>query len=196
MPFTRKNRSAAPKGGRGAGGKAKAASAGAAAAGKTGSGRRGGKIEVVECRYVIGLVSVAIFAAVAVVVGVFVVGVIVAAFIVADAAAAASSYVVSISVIVVPVLILSLLPSPFSLPSFIVRSWFACPHDAPRSEAHERVQTFGSMSRKRRNLCSQHFNKRLFLTQEFSRRTRILNTSAAPLDTRLDSLCREGLKLG
>ncbi|CAM9304580.1 unnamed protein product [Hapterophycus canaliculatus] len=50
VPFIRKNRSAAPKGGRGAGGKAKAASAAAAAADKSGSGRRGGKIEVVECR--------------------------------------------------------------------------------------------------------------------------------------------------
>ncbi|CAM9815884.1 unnamed protein product, partial [Scytosiphon promiscuus] len=50
VPFTRKNRSAAPKGGRGAGGRAQAASTATVTATKSGSGRRGGKIEVVECR--------------------------------------------------------------------------------------------------------------------------------------------------
>ncbi len=49
MPFTRKNRSAGPRGGRGPG-RDKASSAKAPEA-KAGEGGRRGSIEVLECRY-------------------------------------------------------------------------------------------------------------------------------------------------
>lgn len=53
VPFTRKNRSAGPKGGRGRGaGRDTTASAKAPAA-KAGEGGRRGSIEVLECRYVV-----------------------------------------------------------------------------------------------------------------------------------------------